>query len=303
MRTTLVPTDFSENSAHAAKAAVMLSSKLHTNILLFNNYVKIPVTPHFAGGPWVVDELMELKNETKENLQNLAGDLELLIADLEPEQPKPIVHLQYADGNLGDNIAAIIHEKDIELIVIGARSGSTIDHMLNGSETNLIIDQSNCPVLIIPENVDLKELKKVIFATDFDQTDMKAINYMVKLSYLFNFHIEVVHVNSSKSNTVKSERQIAFEDRLFKLNYPKITYKQVFGKNVIRRLNSLCTETDADILALVHHHRSPIGRILKQSTSKKALSQQKVPLMIFPSIINANIKWDHYKHSRVMPDN
>ncbi len=303
MRTILVPTDFSENSAHAAKAAVFLSSKLHTNILLFNNYVKVPVTLHYAGGPWVVDELMALKSETKENLQNLKDDLESLIADLESEQAKPFVHVQFADGNLGDNIAAIIHDKDIELMVIGARSGSTIDHILNGSETNLIIDQSNCPVFIIPENVDLKELKKVIFATDFGETDMKAINYLVKLSYLINFRIEVVHVNSSKSSTVKSEQQLAFEDRLFKLNYPNITYKQVFGKNVIHRLNSLCTETDADILALVHHHRSPIGRILKQSTSKKALSQQKIPLIIFPSIVNGNIKWDHYKRSKVMQSN
>ena len=300
MKTTLVPTDFSENSVHAAKAAVMLSSRLHTNILLFNNYVKVSVTPHFAGGPWVVDELMELKKESKENLQNLAGDLEALIAGLAPAQPKPAVRVQHAEGNLGDNIAAIIHEKDIELIVIGARSGSTIDHMLNGSETNLIIDESNCPVIIIPESVDLKELNKVIFATNFDETDMKAINYLVKLSYLFNFQIEVIHINSSKSSGVKSERQTAFEDRLFKLNYPKITYKQVFGKNVISRLNRLCTETGADILALVHQHRSPIGRILKQSTSKKALSQQKIPLMIFPSIINGNLKWDHYKNNRVM---
>ena len=128
---------------------------------------------------------------------------------------------------------------------------------------------------------------------------MKAINYLVKLSKLFDFQIEIVNVNiMSKNDWVKSERQLEFEEHLFKLNYPKVTYKQVLGKNVISRLNSLCIETGADILALVHQHRSPIGRILKQSVSKKALSQQKVPLMIFPSIINGNFKWGHYKYSR-----
>jgi nucleotide-binding universal stress UspA family protein len=52
MKTILILTDFSENSAHAAKAAVNLAEKMHANMLLFHNYQVLPVTANYGAGPW-----------------------------------------------------------------------------------------------------------------------------------------------------------------------------------------------------------------------------------------------------------
>jgi nucleotide-binding universal stress UspA family protein len=296
MKSILIPVDFSENAVHAAKSAVLLSTKLNADILLFNNYVSVPVVPHYAGGPWVVDDLLQLKNESKIELQKLAKVLGPFIGRKEETQRKPSIDTLCGEGNLGDNIADIIHDQDIEMVVIGARSDSTIDHFLYGSETSLIIDKSTRPVFIIPPKADFHKLQKVLFATDFNESDIKAIHYLVKLGKLFDFQLEIVHVNlMGKDEDSNSNHKIDFIKQLLSFKYPRTTYKEILGKDVVDRLNDHCDETEVDVLAMVHHHYSPFMRMLKQSTSKKALSQQKIPLLIFSSKMGERPKLDHFK--------
>jgi len=286
MKTILVLTDFTENATHAAKTAVILGSKLHTNLLLFNTYLTAPVVPEYAGGPWVVDEIMQRESLCKNKLQRLQFALEDVIERLEADTLKPAVHIQSGEGSLGINVEETIQQKDIELVVMGARSDSTIEHLLNGSETSEVINRSARPVFILPHNVSLKRIKKVVFATDFDQADISAVRYLTKIGKKFNFQLEIVHVAVyGDNNSLKVKKEKEFLSQVSKLDYPAITYNAVRGKDVVNRLNNLCNETGTDMLALVHHQHSFFMRLLKQSTTNDALLNQSIPLLVIPSQI------------------
>lgn len=284
MKTLLVLTDFTENATHAAKSAVMLGSKLHANLLLFNTYMTAPVISQYAGGPWVVDEIMQREDLCKDKLQRLHSTLEDIIEKLEPGAPKPPVHIQSGEGGLGANVQEIIQQKDIELVIMGARSDSTIADLLNGSEISAVINRSTRPIFILPHNVTLKNINKVVFATDFDQADINAVRYLIKIGRKFNFQLEIVHVAVSGDNsTLKIEMEKEFLIKVSKLNYPSITYNAVRGKDVVHRLHNLCNEAGADMLALMHHQHSFFMRFLNQSTTKEALLNQSIPLLVIPS--------------------
>jgi nucleotide-binding universal stress UspA family protein len=284
MKTILILTDFTENSAHAAKCSVMLGSKLHADLLLFNTYITAPVIPEYAGGPWVADEIMQREKLCKNKLQYLHSVLEDTIERLEPGASKPAVHIQSGEGRLGINVEEIIQQKDIELVVMGARSGSTIEHLLTGSETSEVINRSARPVFILPHNVNLKRIKKVVFATDFDRADMNAVRYLIKIGKEFNFQLGIVHIAIYGDNTsLKVAKEKEFLNQVSKLDYPGITYTVVRGKDVINRLNKLCDETGADMLALVHHQHSFFMRLFQQSTTGEALLNQSIPLLAIPS--------------------
>ena len=284
MKTILVLTDFSENAAHAAKSSVMLGEKLHADILLVNNIAGIPVTPYYIGGGFVAEEASWMIDECNKNLKKLTEVLEPIIARIDPQNHRPTVHKQIAEGNIGENIVNAIHHMDIELIVMGAKTGSTMDHILSGSETNSVINHATSPILVIPAGVDFKKLKKVVFATDFKKADFDAVDYLVKLGEVFNFQLQIVHVSLiGKSETDREEQQRDFMAKITGLNYPKITYMDVRGKDVIERLNRLCDETEADMLTLVHYPHSFFTLILKDSYTQKALRDQNIPLLIFPA--------------------
>jgi nucleotide-binding universal stress UspA family protein len=296
MKTILVPTDFSENAENAAKAAVLLCSKLDANMLLFNSYFSKPVTPQYAGGPWVVDELKELENESTENLREQASELEKLLAKISKGERTPVIKVRCGEGSLGDSITDTLNHREIEMIVIGARADSGINHIFYDSDTSSIIDRATCPVFILPPDADLRKLKKLVFATDFDEADILAVDYLFKLSKLFDFKLEVVHINLfGKNEHAKVEDKTEFIKHLMSLKLPINTYKEIMGNDIVGRLERYCEETGADTLALVHHQYSLFMRLLKQSTSKKALSQQKIPLLIFSSKMDKEPKWSPYE--------
>jgi len=287
MKNILVLTDFTENAAHAAKSAVLFAGALNTNLLLHNTLTALPVSSYYsdyAGGPWIADDFTERQDENQEKLSNLAESLEQAIAKLPPELHKPVVRCESREGNLGESVAAIIEEKNVELIVMGASSEGTFEHVVNGSDTRSIIKHATRPVLVIPQNSVMKKLRKVIFATDFDEADMIGLRYLVKLAKLFTFEIEVVHVSIiGKTDFSALEREVSFLKQVNKLKFRDIIFKETRGKDVVGRLSDICNEDKADILALVHYQHSLLGRILISSTTKKALSKQQIPLLIFPS--------------------
>ena len=283
MKTILVLTDFTENASHAAKSAVLLGSKLNANLLLFNSYMMTPVIPHFAGGPWVVDEIIERENLSENKLRFLQSKLKGMVDGLEADSLKPEIYIQSGEGSVGANVEEIIQENNVEMVMMGARSGSNMEHILNGSETSDIISRSRRPVLIVPRDVRLQKIKKVVFATDFSDEDFKALHYLSQLGNKLNHQLEVVHVCPIENKDTANFEKKSFFNKLLKLDFPNMTYKEVRGKEVINRLNNLCNEVGADLLVLMHHQHSIFTRLFEHSATKEALQNQQIPLLVIPS--------------------
>lgn len=284
MKKILVLTDFSENAKHAAKSAMALSENLRADIFLYNSFVMAPATPYYAGGPILTEGLMWYNDESRDQLKKLAEYLEATCDHCSDGQFKPKITYENGEGNLGKDLAEIIKHKDIELVVMGARSGGAMEHILIGSDTNAVINHATRPVLVVPPQSDFKGIKKLVFATDFNDADIKALDYLEELQQVFHFEIEVVHVSLNNEDDLKDfGQEVIFASMVNNLNDADIKYKTVRGKDVVNRLNRLCHETKADVLALVHYKDSFLSRILEASKAKDALSHQKVPLLILPS--------------------
>ena len=283
MKTILVLTDFSENSTCAAEAGLILSGKLHTDLLLFNTYINYATMASYGGGGWVVDEFTKRKKDSKQGLELLTEGLEALSNELEADDYKPTISFDFNDCNLEMDVADLVSKNNIELIVMGARSHEK-DEALYGDDTNSIVNHATRPVLIVPAKTNLKQIRKVVFATDFAETDFKAIHYLVKLGKLFHYQLEIIHViKPGQKEASQSAKVVAFKEQLAQVNYQGLTYNEVEGKDVINQLNDLCTATGPNLLALLHNQRSFFARLFARSETKKALAKQQTPLLIFPS--------------------
>jgi len=283
MKTILILTDFSENATHAALAGIRLAKNLHANILLFHSNTTQAVTPIYAGGPTVFDEVNLMENENRAKLKELADLLQPFIEEGESSW-KPSMNVEEGLGALSYHVRNIITTKDIEIIVMGAREGSRLDHFLTGSETFTVIDHVSKPVLIIPHHTYLDSLKRVVFATDFAESDVKAIRYLTGLGLVFNYHIEIVHIDPFNDDDMTREiRKLSFMKHIERLRYPHINIQELHGKDVVNRLNRLCDDTKTDLLALTHYRDSFFSRLFHQSTAREALENQKVPILIFPA--------------------
>jgi len=282
MKTILVLTDFSENAGHAAKTIAGFAKSLSADILLYNTYYDHPILPDYSGGPSVAEAFVLSKSKSTAQLNELTNQLTQVIAESSGDGFSPQIRFLCGEGALGKNIEAVIPENDVELVVIGNSTDSTIDHLIFGSDTMDVLDHSPCPVLIIPPKAEMRHLKKVTLATAFELSAINAINYLGNLGQKLNFELEVVHVSvfEEKDDPVKEK---AIQNHINAIKQADITYKQIWGKDVVKRLNRLCVENDSDMLALIHHQQDFFSTIFSKSATAAVVAGSNIPLLVIPS--------------------
>lgn len=286
MKTILVLTDFSVNALRAAETAAMLSGKLHADLLLFYSNNLVPTIPYYSGAV-LVNESIPWEGECLKNLNEQATYLRKIISDANTSQRKPHVKVSMREGDLSANVDDLVKKRHIEMIIMGGRSGSKIDHFLFGSNIHSIIDHAVVPVLIVPSDKQVTRLHSVVFATNFSDSDFQAIEYLMKLGEIFEYHLEIVHITLYGDHRAAANTQIAdFIAQLGESKYPTVKYSEIKGKDLVDRLDRFCTERDADLLAFNHQHYPYLLRLLKKSTVKQSLLNQQLPFLIFPSVAN-----------------
>ena len=282
MKNILVLTDFSKNSKNAAAVGVFLSSKLNTNLLLFNSYVTNSVAP-VVSEPWMLNEVIWGDDDNKDSLNKQATQLRDAIDQLGATDAKPVVYCEIGEGKLGNMVHEIIRKEKIELVIMGARAEKPDDDVF-GSDINSVIQKSRRPVLIVPPGTDAAGLNKVVFATEMSGKDMEAIKYLAKLAGQLNFKLEVVHVSAPDEIKSSAEKTKSAHDVFITyLNHLNINYTESNGHNVAELLMENCKEKGAGLLAVMHHQRPALSRIFHKSTTKSMLNKQMLPLMVFPS--------------------
>jgi nucleotide-binding universal stress UspA family protein len=285
MKKILVLTDLSENVKHLSQTAIMLAEKLHADILLFNSYETIPVTSFYGAGPWIGEDEGWWGQESRAKLDKIAVELQQTLHRLLPgEQWRPQVSIQCLEGGVAEHVKDIIAHQDIELVIMGSSKDTRFDHLLFGNVTKSVIAHATRPVIILPPGVELAEISKVVFATDFDSADIKAVNYLSRLAAMLHYRLEIVHVE-----LLEEQRRAEMEDKkvflamVEDLNFPDLVHTEVRGKEVVPRLIRLCKEQKVNLLGLIHHHDSLLVRMIRQSTANDLLENQAISLIIFPS--------------------
>jgi len=283
MKAILVLTDFSANAENSAKTAVYLASKLKTNLFLFNTCVDVPVMTAYGGGPWIVDEILERRNQGTNKLKLLKTRLADTIARCDHHDYHPTIHTECGEGGLGINVEEIISERDVEMVIMGASITKPISHLLTGDAVTKVINHANRPILIIPQHVELQNIKNVMFATDFNEEDHAALSYLSQIGLKLQFHVELVHINLYNEKPIVPFEKKIFMDEVFSAGYSNVSFKEMNGKELPGKLAAFCEQQNIDMLAMMHHQQPFFMRLFQHSTTSQILSRQNIPLFVFPS--------------------
>jgi nucleotide-binding universal stress UspA family protein len=137
IRRILCPTDFSEASGKALKAANELKSIFSAEldvIYILPDYILKRKIEKLKDMDKIIQKLFE---DTRENLKEILSDYDIektgMIDEGEPDK----------------RIVSFSKENDIDLIVMGARGLGFIKGIFIGSITDAVLKSSPCPVLII----------------------------------------------------------------------------------------------------------------------------------------------------------
>ncbi len=281
MKTILVLTDFSARAEHAAEYAMLIAAKANAKILLYNSFFVPEIVPSVTyTSPYYEDvSIME-----KENLLQLAKTVERLkkrFIEAHKINP-PEMHVQNGAGNIADNIQELTKTKKFWMIVMGDKSNEgAFSRFVFGSDTNAVIDEASCPVLLIPEKHRFRPLQKIAFATDFEHFEERPLKFLHELADIWKAEIVVVHVLSGDLSIKEKVKNFDHYKKIAaKINTPNTTYIEVRADDVVPALEKIAKNKAMDALAIFHKKRGFFDQLVHKSISKDMLDFHGIPLLV-----------------------
>ncbi|MFY0685862.1 MAG: universal stress protein [Cyclobacteriaceae bacterium] len=272
LKNVLVPIDFSNCSKNALRTAIELARKRNAKIHLVNAIHVHTPHPDLTGGS-IVDSIMsDYETQVKQSFEELESEV-VELKDIPHETDRFMSYFT-------DAIQSEIASKDIDLIVMGTRaSHDRIDHLF-GTHATDVIQQSSVPVLVIPENCEQFQPKKIGFASDFGKViSHKCFDSLVWLAEKFESEILVFHVDDSDAAPEEVKNRIGIiEEGLKNVSHSILTVKT---DSVVDGINKFVQEHQLDVLAMMPRKHSLFERVFGVSITRTMALDTKIPILTF----------------------
>ncbi len=285
MKTILVLTDFTIKADHAAHYALKLAQKLKANILLCNVYPEPTASAVSNHTFWGNGDSDIFEQDSLNDLTALAGRLNKQLSIDDSEEFKPVIELCSKAGPLTDAINYIVTSRQILFAVIATHSAIDYLTFLTGNHANEIIENANCPVMVVPYQLPFNGFQKIAFATDLAHNGTDVLHSLYHITKYFDSEVLITHVGIAKLAKVTEDyiTKRFLRQEIGANHYPKIKYRSVQNKSITAGLQWLAEHDDIDLLVLVHHKRNLIQKIFEPSIAKKLADRFTKPMLVFPS--------------------
>lgn len=291
MKTILVLTDFSVRANYAAEFALKIGVKVEANIILCNAMEIVEPAPMAEQLAWPIADHISLKQDSLEELKDIAQNLKNSIpANTDASVFKPSITCIAEFGKLSAVSAALVKERNVNLVVMGLHKSNSLSRFLFGCHTHDVLDTINCPVLLVPEDLYFEEIHTIAYATDLTFSDSKVINYLAEIAKPFNAKILVSHISVLDIESMDEESKAQHSaNKSLEQTHPKVFYTSIKGDNVPKCLLDAYGSGNADILTLVHKRYGFFDGLFHSSVSKKLANTARIPLLILPYCFSVDI--------------
>lgn len=274
MKTVLIPTDFSNCSEKAIEYGTTMAKSLRADVILLHAYHPMPYAPEmyiYLGQ----DERDNLREEAERQLQQLSNRIEQATGSkcshiLEEGLPTTIID-------------STINSVKPDLVVIGAKGMTAVGRALLGSVTAHVVRVSQVPVLVVPDKASFKPINRIVYATDYHDSDVEAIKFLAKIGKAHDSEITVLHVADGEIAMPFEEAYIKELESEFKMqaDYSNVNFRVVENSHIAHAIQEYANDYKAELVAVAKMKRSVFLRVLLPSVTKKMIYHTDVPLLVF----------------------
>jgi len=128
-----------------------------------------------------------------------------------------------------------------------------------------------------------RDIKKIIFATDFQKNDSQKLEIVMKIAEHFQASVEVIHLSENTVDedlhriNMKYLKESVFE----KVEYRNVEFKLFNATNVAEGIDAFAKESGADLVALVCRKRGFFDRLFGKSLTKRMVYHTHTPMLVF----------------------
>lgn len=263
----VVPTDFSDLSKIAVHYAVSFARQTGAQIVLL--HFLPPLGPTMATAS--TDDLKkELAAEADRQMNALMEELQDKGVVLEP---------QIAYGvTLEDELEAFITTHKIDLVIMGSKGASGLKKVILGSSTVAVINHCSVPVIIVPECAVIGKIEYIVYASDFKNLREEVTRIVPYARYL-NAAVKIIHV-SQANDPAKSETDTLIGQLKQELDFAKIEWETLDGKDVVQSIEAYTEVQQAELLIMFTHPTSFLEQLFSKSFTREIAWHSTTPMLV-----------------------
>ncbi len=261
----LFPTDFSALSLSALRQAVELNKALGYEWIILHVYHR----PYAEQG---YDQQRELKMKE----EKIDKQFEQLLEDM-PELKKQKYQMI---KKLGYSVTAIAETALHADVVMMSTKGAVGIGELFGTTTAKIIKTVQKPVIVIPKNASLHDLKRIGLACDYsEKAYINSMNFLVELALALDIAVDIITLNRDEK-TMTSEELQNRDAVVEMMNGVKSHIVFTEHTDIKQGLIDFCTENDIGLLSILPKSYNYLERLFHESLTLRMAFQSPVPLLI-----------------------
>ncbi|MDE6074030.1 MAG: universal stress protein [Muribaculaceae bacterium] len=286
--TIIVPTDFSEHSLEAAKAAFNVARRHNCEILFLHAYIDPTVARNIQLSDVYSFETRSEAEESKILAQNeekaMARFLDQIKVRIKNgELPAVKFKSIVTEGVPEEVIISYAKDHNPYMIVMGTRDAGRKERELIGSVTAEVLDSCRNVTISIPSNCQAKNIEHVtdlIFFANLDQNDILAIDTLLRYLPDLNATINIMHVPTKRDIMLNTDRSLSNLVEYCRTNYPTLKFKKIKFDPVL--VDSQITSTGSQLFVVANRKRNMFARIYNPSLPHRLLFRIDIPMMVIP---------------------
>lgn len=223
---------------------------------------------------------------THEQVESILADAESEIAhQIERVNKKiknpPQIKYFTKQGISNHVIEEFISKSKYDFVVLAASPEN--DFLINDRNMNLIKHMDR-PVWIIPEDTTYKQLKSIVYATDYNEEDVETMRKITSFAEMTSAKITALHVNENLDFEEKVKNK-GFTDILIE----KVGYRNLEVSSMVQKEDSSLSDTIIDFSKLVHadlivilkENKGFFEKLFASSNTKMIMNKTEIPVLIF----------------------
>ncbi len=278
MKKILVPFDFSDYSENALKYALGLAKQFNSEVFVLHIYNTTLVE---ADMPTAEYSTYDTQRATVDPVQNTRSLIEVKFEEAMVKLQKTLqedldseVNFDFslAQGPVPNKImetAEIIHAD----IILMSNKGDDDSLDFFGSNTTEVIRHSDTPILLVPFEIEFRNISKVAYATDYRDTDANAIDRLINIFDQTGVKLYSLHVHPTSKTPKITEIHSTYND----LN---LEFDVINAEDVLKGIHHFIDEHHIQILTMNRKKRNMVTQLFSPSITEKMVADSFFPVLV-----------------------
>ena len=268
----LVPTDFSSNSKKAMRFAIQWSMQQKIELIFFNAF-HLATLGNMKYNQFIEAEEAKVVSKLKRFASRLFNTMHC----------KPAKYSCVAKRGISADISIMDYcrqHPNIDYICIGTHGAGNIDKLF-GTNTGNLIAKSEVPVIAIPRRYRKKEVKRILYASDF-QDYISELRKVERFTRPLKANIDVVHLTwpGEVMPSAGALKRSSLEKSSYKVDL-KIGQRD-FDQSLLKNLRNIFNKSNPSLIVMfTDQHKSLLDRLFHPNKTEQLSFTTKIPLLAF----------------------